>query len=171
MFSLLWSFRSAVDHEVVRSALNLVDRWWDWRISAYWRAGSLVSLWAVVLLMGPLGWLFMPLTVIRSVLSFAQTGLNVRLGRAVPLEKQTRFDWALVGGVFAGAYLAAGVSHFTGSGITAPLLVPMLLPFSLLQVRMTARSLNAATIAELRPAALIRLEEHSRPERGELRAA
>lgn len=140
-------------------------------MSAYWRVGSLLSLWAVVLLMGPLGWLFAPLAGLRTVLSFGQTGLNLRLGRRVPLEEQTKFDWLLVGGVFVGAYFAAGVSHFTGNGVTTTLLVPMLLPFSMLQVRMAARSFEAAVIEEMRPAAIIRLEEFRRAERGELRAA
>lgn len=160
-----------VDHQCMARPLALVDGFWDWRMSAYWRIGSLLSLWAFVLLMGPLGWLFAPLTVFRSVLSFAQTGLNVRLGRRVPLEQQTRLDWLLVAGIFAGAYYAAGVSHFTGDGITTTLLVPMLLPFSLLQVRMTTRSLEAAVVADMRPAAIVRLEEYRRAERGELRAA
>ncbi len=152
-------------------SLAAVDSFWDWRMSGYWRVGSLISLWAVFMLMGPLGWLFAPIAGVRSVLSFAQAGLNVRLGRRVPLEKQTRLDWLLVGGVFAGAYFAAGVSQFTGSGLSPQLVVPMLLPFSLLQVRMAARSFDAAIVAEMRPAAITRLEEYRRAERGELRAA
>ena len=140
-------------------------------MSAYWRIASLVSLWAVVLLMAPLGWLFAPLAGVRTALSFAQTGMNLRLGRRAPLEKQTRIDWLLVGGVFVGAYFAAGVSHFAGTGLTTVLVVPMLLPFSLLQVRMAARSFDAALLDEMRPAAIVRLEEYRRAERGELRAA
>lgn len=140
-------------------------------MSAYWRIASLLSLWAVFMLMGPLGWLFAPLAAVRSVLSFAQTGLNVRLGRKVPLEKQNRVDWALVAAVFAGAYLAAGVSELGGRGLSPVLLLPMLLPFSVLQVRMAARSFDAALVADMRPAAIARLEEYRRAERGELRAA
>lgn len=140
-------------------------------MSAYWRIGSLVSLWVAVLLMGPLGWAFAPLAALRTGLSLLQTGLNLRLGRIAPLEHQTRFDWLLVGGVFVGAYFAAGVSTFTGSGLSTSLLIPMLMPFSLLQLRMTARSFDAATIQEMRPASLVRLEDYRRAERGELRAA
>jgi hypothetical protein len=121
--------------------------------------------------MGPLGWLFAPVAVVRTALSLVQSVLNVRLGRRLPLDRQDRLDWLMVAGVFAGAYFAAGVSHFSGSGISPFTVLPMLVPFSILQMRMVARSRRAALVAEMRPATLARLEEYRRLDRGELRAA
>lgn len=171
MASLLWNRTNIADHQCMSGVLTGIDGFWTWRMSAYWRIASLLSLWAVFMLMGPLGWLFAPIAGVRSLLSMVQTGLNIRLGRMAPLEKQTRFDWALVGAVFAGAYFAAGVAQFGGTGLTPAVVVPMLLPFSLLQIRMAGRSLEAAVVAEMRPAAITRLEEYRRTERGELKAA
>ncbi len=153
------------------ATLLRIESRWDWRVSAWFRVGSLASLWLLAIFMGPLSWLWAPLAASRMVVSLAQTALNVRLGRKVPLERPSRIDWALVGGVFAGAYIAAGVTHFTGAPLSFALLVPMLVPFSALQVRMVARSFAAAFIADVRPATLVRLEDYRRAERGELRAA
>jgi hypothetical protein len=130
-----------------------------------------VSLWCVFLFMGPLGWLFAPVAAVRTLLSLAQTVLNVRLGRNLPLDTQTRLDWALVGAVFAGAYLAAGVTEFSEASLSPLLMIPMLLPFSILQVRMVSRSMRAAVVADFRPATLARLDDYRRLERGEPRAA
>ena len=151
--------------------VRTVESRWNWRLSAQCRIASLLSLWGAVLLMGPLGWLFAPVAAIRTGLSLAQTVLNVRLGRSLPLDDQDRLDWLMVAGVFAGAYFAAGVSHFSGAGISPFTLLPMLVPFSVLQMRMVTRSRRAALVAEMRPASLVRLEDYRRLERGELRAA
>ncbi|HML98122.1 MAG TPA: hypothetical protein PKD75_06540 [Tepidiformaceae bacterium] len=148
-----------------------IESHWNWRVSAWFRVGSLASLWLLAIFMSPLAWLWAPLAAFRSVLSLVQTVLNVRLGRNVALEGPSRIDWALVGAVFVGAYLAAGVTHLTGAPLSFVLLVPMLVPFSALQVRMVARSFAAAFIADVRPAALARLEDYRRLDRGELRAA
>lgn len=121
--------------------------------------------------MGPLGWLFVPVTAVRSVLSFGQAFLNVRLGKKFPVEAQNRVDWALVGGVFAGAYVAVGIGHVMGTMSSPVLYVPLLLPFSVLQGRMTLRSYRAAELATAREAVVIRLEDYRRAERGEVRAA
>ncbi len=155
----------------VTAALRSLETRWDWRLSAHCRVGSLASLWLIALLAGPLAWLFAPLAAVRMVLSLAQTLLNVRLGRTSPLESQTAADWLLVAGGFAGAYIAAGVTQFTATPPSAPLLAPMLIPFSILQIRMVSRSHRAALVAELRPATLLRLEDYRRLDRGELRAA
>lgn len=151
--------------------VRTVESRWNWRLSAQCRIASLLSLWGAVLLMGPLGWLFAPVAGVRTVLSLAQSLLNVRLGRRLPLDHQDRLDWLMVGGVFTGAYFAAGVSHFSGAGISPFTLLPMLVPFSILQLRMVARSRRAALVAEMRPATLVRLEDYRRLERGELGAA
>ena len=76
-------------------------------MSAHCRIGSLLALWGVLLFMGPLGWLFVPVTIVRSAASFAQAFLNVRLGKKFPVEPQTRVDWVLVGAVIVG-YLLFG---------------------------------------------------------------
>jgi hypothetical protein len=121
--------------------------------------------------MGPLGWLFAPIAAGRSFLSFLQAFLNVRLGKQTPLERQTRLDWALVGAIFAAAYVAVGVGHLIGDMQSPVLFVPLLVPFSVLQARMTVRSFRAAAIADTRPATILRLEDYRRPEAAELRAA
>ncbi|MGE0598639.1 MAG: hypothetical protein AB7J35_02275 [Dehalococcoidia bacterium] len=167
----LWIGLSYAEDSLVTARVLRLERHWNWRVSAHFRIGSLLGLWAVLLFMGPLGWLFAPIAGLRSALSFAQTLLNVRLGREVPLDKQTRFDWVLVGGIFAGAYLAVGIGHLIGNMHAPILFVPLLVPFSVLQARMTVRSYRAAEIAETRPATIVRLEDYRRAERGELRAA
>lgn len=159
------------DFQCVGKVVGTVESHWTWRLSARCRIASLLSLWGAVLLMGPLGWLFAPVAAIRTVLSLAQSVLNVRLGRRLPLERQDRLDWLMVAGVFAGAYFAAGVSHFSGAGISPFTVLPMLVPFSILQMRMVARSRHAALVADMRPATLVRLEDYRRLERGEPRAA
>lgn len=131
----------------------------------------MIGLWAVLLFMGPLGWLFTPIAAGRSLLSFLQAFLNVRLGKQTPLERQTRLDWALVGAIFVAAYVAVGVGHLIGDMHSPVLFVPLLVPFSVLQARMTVRSFRAAAIDATRPATMLRLEDYRRPEAGELRAA
>ena len=151
--------------------LRTIETHWNWRVSAHCRIASLLALWAVLLFMGPLGWLFAPIAAVRSMLSFAQAFLNVRLGKRTPLERQTRLDWALVGAIFAAAYLAVGIGHLIGDMQSPVLFIPLLAPFSVLQARMTARSLRAAAIDDSRPATIVRLEDYRRAEPGELRAA
>lgn len=120
--------------------------------------------------MGPFGWLFVPVAGARSALSFAQTFLNIRLGRAEPLEKQDRADWALVGSIIVAAYVAAGVGSYTGDMSSPLLYLPLLAPFTVLQTRMALRSYRAATIQEYRPGTLVRMAEYQRAAPGELRS-
>jgi hypothetical protein len=155
------------DSEDVARVFQEVDRYWNWRVSAHFRIGSLASAWLLLALMPVVGWLVAPLAVLRSGASFVQTGLNIRLGRHVPVAKADRWDWGLVGSVFVLAYVAAGVSYATGMPHYSPMLMaPLLLPFSVLQVRMVRRSFEAHGVVEARPAALVRLEDYRR---GELR--
>ncbi len=147
--------------------LRRIDRHWDWRLSAHFRIGSLASAWLLVVLMPVLGWLVLPLTVVRSGASFVQSGLNIRLGRHVPVGRPDRWDWGLIGSIFALAYAAAGVSYATGMSHYSPVLVvPLLLPFTALQVRMVRRSLAAQAGMEAGAAAVVRLEDWRR---GDLR--
>lgn len=148
-----------------------LEQRWNWRLSAHLRIASLVSLWLVLLFTGPLGWMFAPIAAARSGLSFLQAFLNVRLGREVPLEGQTRLDWALVVLIFVAAYIAVGLGRVVGNMHSPFLFVPLLVPFSVLQSRMTLRSFRAARIEASRPATLIRLDDYRRGEREELRAA
>jgi hypothetical protein len=144
-----------------------IDRVWNWRVSAHFRIGSLASAWLLVLLMPVLGWLALPLAAVRSGTSFAQSGLNIRLGRHVPVGRPDRWDWSLLGSIFLLAYAAAGVSYATGLPQYSPLLVvPLLLPFTVLQLRMVRRSFAAHATVAARPAALLRLEDFRR---GDLR--
>ncbi len=140
-----------------------IDRYWDWQLSARFRIGSLASAWALIMLMPVLGWIVLPLSVIRSAASFAQAGLNIRLGRHVPVSKQNRWDWALIASMFALAYVGVGVSYATGiSNYSWQLVVPLLLPFTALQLRMVSRSNTAHRSFETRPAAVLRLEDYRR---------
>lgn len=153
------------------SYLARAESHWNWRLSAHCRIGSLAALWAVLLLMAPLGWILAPIAVVRTALSFVQTFLNVRLGKREPIETQTRFDWAMVACIFVAAYFAAGVGQVTGDTSQWWLYVPLLAPFTALQARMVARSYAAADLEEFRPATLVRLDDYRRAEPGELRAA
>jgi hypothetical protein len=144
-----------------------IDRYWNWRVSAHFRIWSLASAWMLVVLMPVLGWLVAPLAVVRSGTSFVQTGLNIRLGKHVPVGRPDRWDWSLLAGVFALAYVAAGVSYATEMSQYSPVLMaPLLLPFTALQLRMVRRSFAAHGPVAARPAALLRLEDYRR---GELR--
>lgn len=102
-----------------------------------------MSLWLVVFLMGELGVLLMPLVAMRTLASFAQTGLNIRLGRRIPVERQTKLDWWLVAGIFAGGEVAAVMANASGNMHSPLLYLPMLLPFTVLQFRMTSRAFAA----------------------------
>ncbi|MEX0784594.1 MAG: hypothetical protein WD557_18320 [Dehalococcoidia bacterium] len=144
-----------------------VDRYWNWRTSAHFRIGSVASAWLLLLLLPVLGWLVAPLAVARSGASFVQTGLNIRLGKHVPVGRPDRWDWSLIASIFLLAYMAAGVSYATGMSNYSPVLMaPLLLPFTALQLRMARRSFAAHGAVEARPAALLRLEDYRR---GELR--
>jgi hypothetical protein len=143
--------------------LRRIDRFWDWRLSAHFRMGSLVSAWALVLLMPVLGWLAFPLAAARSGASFAQAGLNIRLGRHVPVGSPDRWDWGLIASIFALAYAAAGVSYATGMPHYSPALVaPLLLPFTALQLRMVHRSFRAQAGLEAGAIAVVRLQDYRR---------
>lgn len=146
-----------------------IDRYWDWQVSARFRIGSLVSAWMLILLMPVLGWIVLPLSVFRSATSFLQAGLNIRLGKHAPVGKQNRWDWALIAAIFALAYVGAGVSYATGmSNMSWQLVMPLLLPFTALQLRMVSRSNVAHRNMEARPAAVLRLEDYRRGELREL---
>lgn len=116
---------------------------WDWRISAHCRIASLASAWLLALGATALGPLLWPLGALRFVASTVQTWLNIKLGRREPIARQDRRDWALLALVMAGAYAGLGLSQLVGTLQSPVVYVPMLLPFTALQLRMTARSYRA----------------------------
>jgi hypothetical protein len=134
---------SAADLAGVQASPSPIAAGWNWRLSAHFRVASLASAWGLVFLSGILGPLVAPLAAVRFCFSMLQTWLNVRLGRAQPVEKQDRTDWVFVACVFAGAYAAIGIGHLTGQMYAPVTFLPMLIPFSALQVRMALRSYRA----------------------------
>ena len=111
-----------------------------------------------------LGWLLLPLMVVRTGLSLVQSFLNIRLGRRFPVGRTTRSDWGLMASVFAGAYIGAGIGQFSGSMESPLLFLPMLLPFSVLQLRMAVRAYRANQRARVARAAIVRLTPFARAE-------
>lgn len=106
----------------------------------------------------------MPLAAIRTGASLVQTALNIRLGRKIPVAQQTKLDWALVASIFVGAEIAAIYGHFSGN-LQSPLIyLPMLLPFSVLQWRMTTRSFAAYETQRAAKVVAFRLEKFQRTE-------
>jgi len=137
---------------------------WNWRLSADCRLGSLTSAWLLIFLAPMLGWLLVPLMVVRTGLSLLQSFLNIRLGRSFPIGRATRSDWGLMACVFAGAYIGAGIARFSGDMQSPLLFLPMLLPFSVLQLRMAVRSYRAHQCARAARTAIVRLTPFARAE-------
>ena len=144
--------------------LKSLESRWDWRFSAHCRLASLLSLWFVILAMGSLGVFLVPLAAIRTAASFAQTALNVRLGKQAPVEKQSKLDWWLVAAIFVGAEGAAVAANVTGNMHSPLLYLPMLLPFTVLQIRMTNRSFAAHDQQRAAKVIDFRLEKFQRRE-------
>ncbi|MEO6398224.1 MAG: hypothetical protein ABIP13_07120 [Tepidiformaceae bacterium] len=142
--------------------LKSLESRWNWRVSAHTRVASLVTLWFVIFSMGSLGVFLVPLAALRTLASFVQTALNVRLGKHVPVEKQSKLDWLLVAAIYVGAEGAAVAANITGSMQSPLLYVPMLLPFTLLQVRMTGRSFAAHNQQRADNVVAFRLEKYQR---------
>jgi hypothetical protein len=134
-----------------------VPAWWTWRRSARVRAIWLAAAWVLVLAAGWLGPLVWPLAIARFAGSTVQTVLNVRLGKQAPLGRAPRIDWVLVGSMVACTYAVAIASNAGVSFTTTMLLLPPLVPFTLLQLRMGRRSLRAYRTEEARAAALQRM--------------
>lgn len=125
---------------MVDAARTLSARW-DWRLSALARLASLVSMWLLVFgaaLLGPL----LPLVgLVRFAFSTVQLVLNQRLARRIPLGTRPRSDWVLLALAFLGSCLVATLRE---GGVSLPLpvlLLPVLVPFSAIQVRSIRRSL------------------------------
>jgi hypothetical protein len=142
------------DIEFVARVLDRHFGWWNWRLSARFRAASLGSVWLLILGSPVLGTLLIPLAAIRFVGGTAQLVLNNWLGRRHPIERRDWGDWALLGITLLGSMAAAELSGLTGSQSTL-LFIPMALPFSAIQIRMCRRSERAhARAAQPVPAPL-----------------
>jgi hypothetical protein len=138
-----------------------LDEHWNWRLSGHCRVASLASVWLLAFLSGA-GWLLLPLAAIRTLASVAQSVFNIRLGRAHPVAGTDRYDWALIASIFVAGEVLAGLREYQGLQITAVTLLPMLLPFTLLQARMCWRSYRAPQLATPQQATIIRMERFAR---------
>ena len=96
---------------------------------------------------------------LRTATSFGQTWLNVGLGKREPGQRATRGDGWLIAATVAGVYFAAIVNRVTGSPFSLALLLPALLPFTVLQVRMVRRSYAQHRGTRVRLVALSRIDQ------------
>ncbi len=116
--------------------------WWNWQVSARFRALSLGSVWLLILGAPFLGPFVVPLGALRMAIGTGQFILNHWLGRRHPLGGRRRLDWALLLVTFAASCAVAQVSSVTGSQ-SALLFIPVALPFSAIQWRMCRQSHRA----------------------------
>lgn len=144
--------------------MRALDQRWHWRLSAHCRLGSLTSAWILVFIVPVLGWLAVPVVALRTGLSLLQTGLNIRLGRRFPVGNATRLDGGLMACVFAGAYIGVGIGQIVGDMQSPLLFLPMLFPFSVLQLRMAVRSYRADQRDRAARTAIVRLTPFVRAE-------
>lgn len=127
-----------------------LPRWWTWRRSAKWRRAWLAFAWVLVLCRGAFGPAALPLAAVRTTGSLVQFGWNLRLGRKQPLPPPGFRDWLLVALTLAGAAGYSVVSQaqpagWSWLGFAAGL--ALLIPYSLVQLRMAERSLRAEIVA------------------------
>jgi hypothetical protein len=146
----------------VNRVQDWIDERWDWRLSGHCRMASLGSVWVLAFAMGGPARVILPFTILRSVASVLQSVLNIRLGRVQPVGSPARFDWLLMGSIFAAAYAVAGLHQYGHVALSAVVLLPMLVPFSVLQARMCLRSYRTPRRRTPTQAAVIRLERFSR---------
>ena len=119
---------------------STVDARWDWRVSTYARLASLSLLWVVIVGAPALGPLLVPLLVVRFALSPVQLLLNTRLNRRRPLGPRPKADWALFGLLLVAAMVAAALRESAPDPANPLYLLPLLIPFSVIQLRSAARS-------------------------------
>ncbi|MBI2764670.1 MAG: hypothetical protein HYX53_02025 [Chloroflexi bacterium] len=115
---------------------------WDWRLSAQFRLLSLVTLWAGLMLAPELGPLLLPFALVRTGASVAQLALNRKLAQRIALPRRDRLDYALFGLAFLGAVAASLIREAYPAAAEIPVVLPALLPFSALQLRMCRRSFH-----------------------------
>jgi hypothetical protein len=140
--------------------LQSLESHWDWDLSARFRIGTLLATWGLVILAAPLAWVMFPLFAVRTAASTVQSVLNIRLGRRHSISKPTRFDWALVASIFVLAEIAAFATRSPES-LPFAWMAAMLAPYTLLQLRMYARSRDAFRHSVAQHASIIRLERYA----------
>jgi hypothetical protein len=127
----------------VAAILPLVVEAWDWRVSAFARLASLAATWLVFAVPVEPAWLLVAVSVLRFGSSPVQLWLNTRLGRNDPLEPRDRLDWALFALLIAAVLIVSAMTHGESGPAHGLVLVPALVPFSLIQLRQCRRSLRA----------------------------
>jgi hypothetical protein len=104
---------------------------------------SLMMVWALVVC----GSLMTPVLPVlggaRMAFGGSQLLLNHRLARRTPIAGRDRYDWALLGLALLGSIGAAAAAKALAGEMTLPLLLPVLLPYSAIQLRSFRRSLDA----------------------------
>jgi hypothetical protein len=114
---------------------------WDWRLSAHVRLASLATLWLGILVAPGLGPLLVPLVVARSLASLVQLFHNRQLAKRETAPRRDRLDYAIFGLAFLGSMLSAVIRDAHPATAHALLVLPALVPFSVLQLRTCRRSL------------------------------
>jgi len=97
--------------------------------------------------------------VLRMGASAAQTWLNLGLDKREPGQSATRMDGLLIAATVAGVYFAVIANRISGAPFSLPLLLPMMAPFTLLQVQMARRSYALHRRTRVRVVALSRIEQ------------
>ena len=142
-----------------------IDRHWTWRLSAHCRAAvAALRCGRAHSLAGAPAALVVPVVAARGLASVAQSVLNIRLGRRQPLARQTRFDWSLIGAALVATEAVAAFHEYGGVAFSPLVLLPVIAPFSALQLRIWRRSMQADAGARARsdrPARTLRLARPS----------
>ncbi len=134
-------------------------------MSGHFRAASLLSAWLLALFVSAAPAVLLTLAGIRMAASLVQSFLNIRLGRTQPLASTDRYDWGLMAAIFVAGEVVAALHQYQGVAFAGVALLPLLLPFSALQLRMCWRSYRAAVPRNTTETAIVRLEQFSRAER------
>jgi len=101
----------------------------------------------VLVFMAPLlGPLLAPLAVLRFAASSVQLYLNTTLGRRQPVGRRDWMDWTWLGLALGGSIAAAAVDDAYQTGYTWWLLLPVIVPFSMIQLRMGLRCYRAGAV-------------------------
>ena len=127
---------------------------WDWRLSAAVRLASLGFVWFLVFGASLLAPLLPVLGVLRLALSGGQLVLNRKLAQRRPIAPRDRYDWGLLLVAFGASVAAASVARAAGDAHATLLVLPVLVPYSGLQMRSFRRSLEAHALSERGPALL-----------------
>ena len=138
-----------------------IPHWWTWKLSARCRLASLVTLWVSLAFLGESGVIVVGLVAARTVASFGQTWLNIGLGRREPLSPARRLDFALTVLTAVGAYFAAIGHQEWDIPISLALLLPAVVPMTVLQVLMVRRAQVQQRTVEARHLAMTRIVEFS----------